>query len=85
MPGVSAQDDAALTSFLQRGMSPYFHPVGTCRMGSDSRPVTGPELRVRGIQGLRVVDASVMPTIVSGNPNATVIAIAGRAASLIAQ
>jgi choline dehydrogenase len=85
LPGASAQDDASLIDYLHRSTTPYWHPVGTCRMGSDSDSVVDPELRVRGIQGLRVADASIMPTIVSANTNATVIAIAERAASLIAQ
>ncbi|HEX6519500.1 MAG TPA: GMC family oxidoreductase N-terminal domain-containing protein, partial [Streptosporangiaceae bacterium] len=85
LPGASAQDDASLIDYLHRSTTPYWHPVGTCRMGSDSDSVTDPELRVRGIQGLRVADASIMPTIVSANTNATVIAIAEHAASIIAR
>lgn len=85
LPGVSAQDDATLIDYLHRSTTPYWHPVGTCRMGSDSDSVTDPELRVRGIQGLRVADASIMPTIVSANTNVTVLAIAERAASVIAR
>ena len=85
LPGASAQDDASLIDYLHRSTTPYWHPVGTCRMGSDPDSVVDPELRVRGIQGLRVADASIMPTIISANTNATVIAIAERGASLIAQ
>jgi len=85
LPGASEQDDASLTEYLHRSTTPYWHPVGTCRMGSDPGSVTDSELRVRGIQSLRVADASVMPTIISANTNATVLAIAERAASLIAQ
>jgi len=85
LPGVTAQDDASLIDYLHRSTTPYWHPVGTCRMGSDPDSVVDTELRVRGIQGLRVADASIMPTIVSANTNATVIAIAERAAALIAQ
>jgi choline dehydrogenase len=59
------------------------HPVGTCRIGTDDMAVVDPELRVHGVSGLRVADASVMPSIVSANTNATVYAIAERAAELI--
>jgi choline dehydrogenase len=64
---------------------PYFHYTGTCRIGIDDMAVVDPELRVRGLDGLRVADASVMPSVVSANTNATVCAIAERAAALIAE
>jgi len=74
---------AEVDDFLRSSLQGDFHLVGTCRMGSDARSVVDPQLRVRGVQGLRVVDASVMPSVVSVNTNATTIMIAERAADLI--
>jgi choline dehydrogenase len=84
-PGPDIEDDAALDTWLRAHASTIFHPVGTCRMGVDGDPgaVVDGALRVRGIKGLRVADASVMPTIVSGNTNATTIMIGEKAADLI--
>lgn len=65
------------------GIASYFHPVGTCKMGTGPDAVMDLELRVHGIEGLRVVDASVMPTLPAAYPNAPIIAIAERAAELI--
>jgi len=76
-------DDDACRAYIRATTGPYFHPVGTCRMGTDRPAVVDPLLRVNGIQGLRIADASVMPAIVSANTNATVLAIAERAASLM--
>ena len=64
-------------------MQTYHHPVGTCRIGDDDFAVVDTDLRVRGVGGLRVADASVMPSIVSGNTQATVYGIAERAAELV--
>jgi choline dehydrogenase len=82
-PGPDVRDDAGLVDFIRRKAETVYHPVGTCRMGSDATAVVDPELRVRGIDGLRVVDASVMPTLIGGNTNAPTVMIAERAADLI--
>ncbi|MFF0967383.1 GMC family oxidoreductase [Streptomyces sp. NPDC003703] len=82
-PGPDVQDDDSVREYLRRSLLVYFHYTSTCRIGDDAMAVVDPELRVRGIDGLRVADASVMPSIVSANTNATVYAIAERAADLI--
>jgi choline dehydrogenase-like flavoprotein len=82
LPGDDIADDD-LEGFVRAQSRTVYHPVGTCAMGTGPDAVTDPELRVRGVQGLRVVDASVMPSIVSGNTNAPTIMIAEKAADLI--
>jgi len=82
-PGVDASSDEAIAAFVRRKAETIYHPVGTCRMGRDSTSVVDPELRVRGIEALRVVDASVMPRLVGGNTNAPTVMIAERASDLI--
>ena len=83
LPGAEAKTDADLDAFVRRKAETIYHPVGTCRMGKDEGAVVDSELRVRGIEALRVVDASIMPTLVGGNTNAPTIMIAERAAGLI--
>ncbi len=82
-PGAAVRSDADLESFVRRTASTTWHPCGTCRMGNHELAVVDSRLRVRGIESLRVVDASIMPTIVSGNTNAPTIMIAEKAADLI--
>jgi choline dehydrogenase-like flavoprotein len=84
-PGSDVRSDADVDAFIRATADTVYHPLGTCRMGTadDEMAVVDPELRVRGVGGLRVVDASVMPDLVGGNINAPVIMIAEKAADLI--
>lgn len=82
-PCLQMPTDADWLTFCRTSGETVFHPTSTCRMGLDERSVVDSELRVRGVSGLRVVDASVMPSVISGNTNAPTIAIAERAADLI--
>jgi len=83
VPGPAAETDEDLLDFARKGGGTVFHCVGTCRMGKDDRAVVDPSLRVRGVEGLRVIDASVMPTITSANTNATALMIGEKGAELI--
>ncbi len=83
LPGISATTEADLLEFARNYGATIFHPSGTCRMGSDADAVVDPQLRVRGIDNLWVVDCSVMPTLVSGNTNLPVIMIAEKASDMI--
>ena len=82
-PGDDCVTDADIDAFVRAKSETAYHPSSTCKMGTDLQAVVDPNLRVRGITGLRVVDASIMPTIVSGNLNAPTIMIAEKAADMI--
>jgi choline dehydrogenase-like flavoprotein len=80
----AGQPDAELRRIIAEHADTIYHPVATCRMGGDARSVVDPQLRVRGVTGLRIVDASVMPTLIGGNTNSPTVMIGERAAELIA-
>jgi len=84
-PGAAAESDADLAAFVRRAADTIYHPAGTCRMGpvSDSAAVVDPELRVRGVQGLRVADASVMPEVVNATTHAACVMIGEKASDLL--
>lgn len=83
LPGERVQSDADWLGFCREVGGTVYHPVASCRMGTDARAVTDARLRVRGISGVRVIDASIMPAVVSGNINAAVIAVAEKGADLV--
>jgi choline dehydrogenase-like flavoprotein len=83
VPGEEVESDAEVEDFLRRELELLYHPAGTCRMGADDGAVVDPELRVRGVEGLRVADASIMPIIVGGHTHAPTVMIAEKAADLI--
>lgn len=82
-PGPGASTDAALAEWARRAADTIYHPAGTCRMGLDAQAVVDPQLRVRGIAGLRVADASIMPAVVGATTHAACVMIGARAAHLL--
>ena len=82
-PGADVTSDEALAAYVRETCGTVFHPIGTCKMGTDPMAVVDPELRVHGVEGLRVVDASIMPTPIAGHTNAPTIMIGEKAADLI--
>lgn len=84
-PGEPVEDDAAIKTYVRERAETIYHPVGTCRMGQDELAVVDDRLCVHGVQRLRVVDASIMPTLVGGNTNAPTTAIAEKAADMIVE
>jgi choline dehydrogenase len=82
-PGATQQSDADIAEFLRNELETLYHPVGTCKMGNDALGVVDERLRVRGMERLRVVDASIMPRVPAGNTNAPVMMIAEKAAQMI--
>jgi choline dehydrogenase len=84
-PGEGVTSDADLLAFAREKGTTIFHPTSTCRMGADAKAVVDERLRVRGIKGLRVIDGSIMPTVVSGNTNAAIVMIAEKGAKMILQ
>lgn len=85
IPGPSVQSDEDIREFIRQKAETIYHPVGSCRMGHDDQSVVDDRLRVHGMEHLRVVDASIMPTLVSGNTNAATLMIADKAAAMIQQ
>ena len=82
-PGIDLQSDDELLDWVRKNAETTYHPVGTCKMGSDPMGVVDDQLRVHGLQGLRVADASIMPTLTSGNTNAPSIMIGEKASRLV--
>jgi choline dehydrogenase len=82
-PGTDRTTDDEIIDWVKSAAETTYHPVGTCKMGTDAMAVVDPQLRVVGIEGLRVADASIMPTLTSGNTNAPSIMIGEKAADLV--
>jgi choline dehydrogenase len=84
-PGLDVQNDAAVLDYIRQCGQTSWHPIGTCKMGTDDMAVVDPQLRVKGVQALRVIDSSIMPTMPSSNTNAAAIAIGEKGADCIVQ
>ena len=82
-PGTDVQSDEEILDYIRANAQTAYHPVGTCKMGSDEMAVVDPELKVRGIEGLRVADGSIMPTLMSGNTNGPIIMIGEKASDMM--
>jgi choline dehydrogenase-like flavoprotein len=83
LPGPDVQSDDEIRAYIRQWSKTDYHPVGSCKMGCDERAVVDPQLRVRGLEGLRVIDASIMPTLISGNTQAPSIMIGEKGAAMI--
>ncbi len=83
MPGAHVRSDEDVDEFIRKTAETIYHPVGTCKMGNDDMAVVDKDLKVRGLEGLRVIDASVMPTLIGGNTNAPTIMIAEKGSDII--
>ena len=82
-PGSELQADDEILNWIKAAAETTYHPVGTCKMGQDDRAVVDERLRVKGTMGLRIADASIMPTLISGNTNAPSIMIGEKAAEMV--
>ena len=82
-PNLDSQDDDVLREVIKDNCETVYHPVGTCKMGHDDMAVVDDRLRVHGVQGLRVCDASIMPTLIGGNTNAPTFMIAEKCADMV--
>jgi len=85
LPGSHLQSDEEIVAYIREHAHTVYHPVGTCKMGVDAMAVVDPQLRVRGLEGLRVADGSIFPTLISGNTHATCVAIGEKCADLVLQ
>lgn len=83
LPGAKIKTDEEIAKFIRENAESIYHPVGTCKMGTDQMAVVDSRLRIHGLENIRIVDASIMPNIISGNPNAAVIMIAERASDFL--